>query len=268
VLSAVIFDMDGTLAETERDVHRLAFNLSFERLGLPDRWDEALYGELVSVAGGRERLRFYFDRYRRIRVDERLMTELCEIKNEESQRLLPRLVPRPGIVRLIDELHEENVTTAVATCGSRQVVGPLLTTLLGHDVAARFASIVTGEDVTRKKPDPEAYGLTLAKIGLTAGQTLVIEDSRNGLEAAGAAHLPSVVIPSFYSLGHDFRRADLVVDELGEPERSSRIRYNPHGIRVGAMVEVSTLRTLHHTVVGRRRKAAEYVTSSRRGRER
>jgi len=249
MLHAVVFDLDGTLAETERDGHCVAFNLAFERLGLPDRWDGALYGELLWVAGGKERIRFYFDRYRPLPASERdrLAVELHRLKNEAFRQLTDeaRIPPRPGILRLLDELHREGLITAVATTGSREWVEPLLERLLGRDRSSRFALIVTGEDVARKKPDPEVYILTLSKLGLSPQEALAVEDSQNGLEAAKRAELPCLLIPSGYSRDHDLSTADLVVDELGDPGMPSRILMNSHGIEIGEVIDVETLRRLH-----------------------
>lgn len=253
MLRAVIFDVDGTLAETERDGHRDAFNRAFERLGLPDRWDELLYDQLVRVAGSRERLAHYFDRHRSLSAAERerLAEEAYRIKNEEFRRLVAagRIRVRPGILRLIDTLQAGGLLTAVATAGSRGVIQPLLEKLLGRDRVSRLAAIVTGEDVARKKPDPEVYRLTLSKLRLSPCEALVVEDSQNGLEAAKAAGLPCLIVPSHYRWSHDFGRADLIVEELGDPGVPSRVLYNPHGITVDTRVEMETLCQLHRAAI-------------------
>jgi HAD superfamily hydrolase (TIGR01509 family) len=249
MLHTVIFDLDGTLAETERDGHRVAFNHAFERLGLPDRWDEALYGELLWVTGGKERLHFYFDRYRPLPASERdrLVGALHRVKNAAFRQLIEELciAPRPGILRLFDELHGEGVTTAVATTGSREWVEPLLERLLGRDRFSRIAAVTTGEDVTRKKPDPEAYTVTLSKLSSSPRQALAIEDSRNGLDAAKAAGLPCLIVRSSYSRDHDLSEADLAVDELGDPGLPCRVLFNPRRLAVGGVIDIQTLRHLH-----------------------
>lgn len=253
ILRVVIFDVDGTLAETERDGHRVAFNHAFERLGLPDRWNEDLYGELLWVTGGKERLRYYFDRYRPMPRSERdrLVEELHRIKNEAFRRLIDEspMAPRPGILRLFDELHEAGLTTAVATTGSRAWVVPLLERLLGRDRVSCIALIITGEDVTHKKPNPEAYTLTLSRLGNSPQEALALEDSRNGLEAAKAAGLPCLIVRSRYSRDHDFSQADLAVEELGGSGVPCRVLVNAHRIDVGDVIDVETLRCLHHRAI-------------------
>ncbi len=250
MLRAVIFDVDGTLAETERDGHRVAFNRAFERLGLPDRWDETLYGKLLWVAGGRERLRFYFDRYRPMPVAERdrLVEELHRVKTHAFRQLIDQslMTPRPGMLRIFDELHQEGLTTAVATTGSRAWVEPLLEGLLGRDRYCLIALITTGEDVVRKKPDPEAYQVTLAKLGISPQEALAIEDSRNGLEAAKRAGLTCIIVRSSYSRNDNFHQADLAVDEFGSPGVPCRVLFNAHRIAVGDVIDAQTLLRLHH----------------------
>jgi len=256
-LRAVVFDVDGTLAETERDGHRVAFNRAFRRLGLPDRWDEALYGRLLWVAGGRERLRFYFDTFRpELRADDNLIRRLHDLKNQEFRRLVAqgRVRPRPGVRRLVRELTDRGVAVGVATTGSREWVEPLLATLLGRELAGRLGVVVTGEDVRRKKPDPEAYLLALGRLGVTAAEAVAVEDSQNGLEAAKAAGLPCLVVVGFYSTeGHDFGRADLVTDGFGEPGRPARVLFNPHGLAVNGLVTAELLAELcrRATITGR-----------------
>ena len=254
-LRVVTFDVDGTLAETERDGHRVAFNHAFERLGLPDRWDEAFYGELLCVTGGRERLHFYFDRYRPVpdAERERLVQKLHRIKTQAFRQLIDQslLTARPGILRLLDNLHRQGLTTAVVTTGSRAWVEPLLEGVLGGDRFCRIALIVTGEDVARKKPDPEAYTHALSKLRVSPQEALAIEDSRNGLEAAKAAGLPCLIIRSSYSYNDDFSRADLALEELGDPGMPCRVLFNAHHIDVQDMIDVETLQRLHHQATAR-----------------
>lgn len=186
VLKAIIFDVDGTLVETERQGHRVAFNRAFERTGLSDRWDEDLYGELLSVAGGRERFLHYFgERCQNSPGDpESIAAELHGLKVEEFAALVrDGLEARPGILRLLGELRQKGIAMAVATTGTR---GPVLELLagLGSGYAARFAAVLTADEALRKKPDPQVYEMALAQLGLSPREALAVEDSRNGLLAA------------------------------------------------------------------------------------
>jgi HAD superfamily hydrolase (TIGR01509 family) len=250
--------VDGTLAETERDGHRVAYNRAFELLGLPDRWDEEFYGRLLWVAGGRERLRFYFEVFRpELRADDGLIRRVHDLKNEELLRMLSAGViePRPGVRRLVAELLAAGIAVGVATTGSREWVGPVLTAVLGPGLAGRLGVVITGDDVSRKKPDPEAYRAALYRLGLEAGEAVAVEDSQNGVEAAPAAGLPCLAVPGFYTLfaGESFAPADLGVDSLGEPGRPGRVLCNPHKIAVDGLVTAQLMASLQQAAVGGRR---------------
>ncbi|MCA3747834.1 MAG: HAD-IA family hydrolase [Rubrobacter sp.] len=254
-LGAVIFDVDGTLAETERHGHRVAFNRAFEKAGLADRWDEKLYGELLEVAGGRERILHYL-RARRPEPPEepeRLAAELHKSKVEEFRKLIRSggLEARPGVLRLIDELHGAGVALAVATTGTRSAVLELLE-CLRPGLAGRFTVILTADEAPAKKPDPQVYEMALSKLGLPASQVLAVEDSRNGLLAARNAGIPCLVTVSEYNAGESFGEADLVLDGLGEPGAPAEVLLDPHGVAPEGRVVVDTqlLRKLMRRAAG------------------
>ena len=216
--AAVIFDVDGTLAETERDGHRVAFNRAFADAGLPWRWDERLYGELLAVTGGRERIvhfarRFAPDWLRHDDVAHRI-AELHAAKNRHYADLVRsgELTLRPGVPALLDQLSAAGVRLAIATTTSRANVDVLLHSTLGEPAAARFEIMVCGEDVARKKPDPEVYAQALRLLRLDARQCVAVEDSANGLRAARAAGIATVVVRSLYTRDEDFAGA-LRVDD-------------------------------------------------------
>jgi HAD superfamily hydrolase (TIGR01509 family) len=219
---AVIFDVDGTLAETERDGHRVAFNRAFAEAGLPWRWDERLYGELLAVTGGRERITRYAQRVdpqwlASDRAGERVAA-LHRRKNEHYAAIVEagELRLRPGVARLLDELAASGVRLAIATTTSRANLDVLLRATVGAAAMARFEVVVCGKDVGRKKPDPEAYLLALRQLGLPAARCLAVEDSASGLRSALAAGIATVVVRSLYTREEDFDGALQVFDGFAD----------------------------------------------------
>ena len=204
MLQAIIWDVDGTLAETERDGHRVAFNLAFEAHGLPWRWDEAHYGELLRITGGRERILHDMasrgDAPPLADERERLARALHQRKNQLYGEILrERGIPlRDGVGALIAQCRGEGVRMAVATTTSRANVDELLSLHLGDRWQRQFDAVVCGEDVQHKKPDPEVYVRCLAMLQIGALETLALEDSPGGVAAARAADVPVVVTRSHY----------------------------------------------------------------------
>lgn len=244
--AAVIFDVDGTLVDSERDGHRVAFNLAFEEAGMADRWDEDLYGRLLSTAGGRKRLRRYLVAEGRPDDEaDRLARRLHRRKTEIFRDLIAdgRVPPRLGVQRLLDEVADAGVPTAIATTGSRAWVEPLLDRLFGLD---RFVVVVTGDDVEVRKPDPEAYEATVARLGADPGEVVVVEDSGNGLRAARKAGLACLVVVNGYTRDHDLDGAALVVDGFGAPGAASVLAGDASALDDGAV----TLATLSRLVDG------------------
>lgn len=243
-LRAVIFDVDGTLVDSERHGHRVAFNQAFEEFGLPYRWDEDTYGELLAVTGGRRRLHHYLEGEG---VDEdereRLVPELHARKSEIFKDLVRegKLEVRPGAVRLLCELDEADVALAVATTGS----GDWVETLLAQVVPdVHFDTMVFGDDVSERKPDPEAFEVALERLGLEAPEVVVVEDSDNGVEAAKAAQLVTAVVVNGYTADQDLDGADLVLDGFGEDGAPARVLADPRGTGCDGILDVATLRRL------------------------
>ena len=207
-LKALIWDVDGTLAETERDGHRIAFNRAFEALGLPQRWSEARYGELLHVTGGRERLLHDMAQRGDLPAGERepLAAELHRRKNAHYAELMAgrTLTLRPGVAELIDEAATRSLVQAIATTTSRANVEALLRLHLGASAATCFSAVLCGEDVRHKKPDPEVYRLCLQALNLRPLEALAIEDSPGGAAAARAAGVPVLVTTSHYFADQPF----------------------------------------------------------------
>ncbi len=211
-MDAVILDVDGTLADTERDGHLVAFNLAFEELGLDHHWDIEEYGRLLEVTGGKQRLQAYLEDQGMSQAErDEIVPRLHARKNERFQELVAsgRVEPRPGVNSLLDELEGAGVRLAVATTGSRVWVEPLLERLFG---LSRFSPVVTGDEAPVRKPDPSAYRQALDGLDLSASSVLAVEDSANGLVAARAAGLACVVVTNDFTADQDFDGAALVVD--------------------------------------------------------
>jgi len=205
MIDAVLWDVDGTLAETERDGHRVAFNGAFEAFGLPWRWDERRYGELLRVAGGRERLladmAAHGDAPAGAGERERLAAALHARKNAIYAELLRSegIALRCGVAALIEQARERGLRQAIATTTSRTPLDALLRLHYGAQWHRRFDAVVCGEDVQRKKPDPEAHLQCLRRLSLgDARRAVAIEDSPMGAAAAHAAGMPVVLARSFY----------------------------------------------------------------------
>ena len=202
MLQAILWDVDGTLAETERDGHLVAMNAAFDELGIPWRWNEQRYGELLRVAGGFERLLFDMESQplAPVSLEERsaLARRIHALKNRRYAELVASgaLPLRAGVRELFDECAAGGVSMAIVTTTSRGNVQALLAAQVGADWDSRFAAVVCAEDAPAKKPDPLAYRLVLERLQLRRGQTVAIEDSAMGLAAATAVGVPVVITRS------------------------------------------------------------------------
>ena len=247
-LRALIFDVDGTLADTERDGHRVAFNLAFAEGGLTWRWDEVRYGELLHVAGGRERILHFIDSDALdvdVREREALVRRLHACKTRHYMRLVHdgavRL--RPGAARLLHEAHAAGLTLAIATTTTRANIDALIAYTLPRGAAEWFSAIGAGEDAPRKKPDPQVYQVVLERLRVAPAECLAFEDSAIGLRAAHAAELATVVVANDYTRDQDFSGAVAVLGGFGEPHTPSRVLAGPPLPR--GVVDVEQLHAWH-----------------------
>jgi HAD superfamily hydrolase (TIGR01509 family) len=221
-MKALIFDCDGVLVDTERDGHRVAFNRAFKALGVDAAWDVSLYGELLLIAGGKERMRAFFDRFGwpdgRAESRDDLIAALHKTKTAIITDMIAsgQLPLRPGIRRIVDEAIAAGVRLGVCTTSHPDTISGVLD-LLGPERKAKFEFVHAGDVVSRKKPDPEIYELAKQSLGLPVSECIVIEDSRNGLLAATGAGLPCLITTSAYTADEDFVEAVGVVAELGDP---------------------------------------------------
>ncbi len=228
VLEALIFDVDGTLADTERDGHRLAFNAAFCEFGLGWDWDVALYGKLLEVTGGKERIRYYVSHFCADFVKPKdfddLVVALHKAKTRHYVELLERggIPLRNGVKRLLGEARDAGFRLAIATTTTPENVTALLRHTLAGEPGDWFEVIAAGDIVSAKKPAPDIYFWALDKLKLDADRCLALEDSENGLKASVGAGLRTVVTVNDYTLGHAFPCAVAVLSDLGEPGQPFR----------------------------------------------
>ncbi|OOZ38853.1 phosphatase [Solemya pervernicosa gill symbiont] len=223
-LEALLFDVDGTLADTERDGHRVAFNLAFADAGLDWEWSEELYGKLLAVTGGKERIRYYLDNYntefkRPDDLDE-FIAGLHKAKTAHYVKLLSNgVIPlRSGVRRLIDEARAAGLRLAVSTTTTPANVEALLENALAPGSMAWFEVIAAGDIVPAKKPAPDIYDYAMEQMGLKPEQCIAFEDSYNGIRSSLGAKLKTIVAVNGYTRDEDFEGAEIILNEWGEPD--------------------------------------------------
>lgn len=227
-LEALLFDVDGTLADTERDGHRPAFNRAFADAGLDWHWDVALYGELLAVTGGKERMKFYVEKFRPDYVKpadfDAMVVDLHRAKTRHYAALAGEggIPLRPGVRRLLEEARAAGLRLGIATTTTPENVTVLLEHSLGKGSADWFEVIAAGDIVPHKKPAPDIYFHAMEKMNLRPERCLAFEDSENGIRASLAAGLKTVITVNDYTLTHDFSGATLVLSDLGEPDAPCR----------------------------------------------
>ncbi len=224
-LQALLFDVDGTLADTERDGHRVAFNRAFAEAKLDWEWSEALYGELLAVTGGKERIRFYLEKFntgfeKPDNFDE-FVAGLHQAKTRHYVQMLGEgLIPlRPGVKRLIEEARAAGLRLAVATTTTPENVSALLENALHPEAMSWFEVIAAGDIVPAKKPAPDIYTWAMEQMNLKPEQCIAFEDSYNGILSSRGAELTTIVAINGYTAEDEFDGAAIVLDHWGEPEQ-------------------------------------------------
>jgi HAD superfamily hydrolase (TIGR01509 family) len=252
-VTALVLDCDGVLGDTERYGHLPAFNATFAEHGLPVRWSEDEYAEKLKIGGGKERMASLFADPRLVRTagipdDDAARAELLATWHRAKTARFTALVAqgaipaRPGIARVIAEALDAGWTVAVASTSAEPSVRAVLEHAVGAETAARIP-VFAGDVVPAKKPDPAIYLLTVERLGLDPADTLVVEDSRNGLLAATGAGLRCLVTVNGYTRDEAFDEAVLVVSELGDPGRPPvEVLANRCAARPGDLITLDDLR--------------------------
>lgn len=231
---ALIFDVDGTLADTEKDGHRVAFNMAFAEAGLDWDWDVALYGKLLAVTGGKERMAFYISDFLDTfsipsdATETELSAYIANMHKRKTHFYLQLLktgaIPlRPGVERVLNEARQAGLTLAIATTTTPDNVTWLLRSTLGEESIGWFDVIAAGDIVKDKKPAADIFLYAMDKLGLSAEQCIAFEDSENGFLSSNGANLKTIVTTNDYTRDHDFSGAALVLDQMGEADNPAEI---------------------------------------------
>lgn len=218
-IKALIFDVDGTLADTE-EAHRVAFNLAFQRCKLDWVWTPAEYRALLSVTGGKERLTHYIQHLDVSAYERRHLSTMLPGIHAEKTRFYSAFVAdgavplRDGVAPLLDEALVAGCKLAIASTTTAVNIDALLRSTLGPRGRGMFTAIACGDQVRAKKPAPDVYQLALRALDILPEQAIAFEDSPNGLRASASAGLPTVVTPTFWTEGGDFAEAALLLPSL------------------------------------------------------
>jgi HAD superfamily hydrolase (TIGR01509 family) len=221
-IKAAFFDQDGVIIDTERDGHRVSFNMTFKEFGFTDEWDVDYYHELLQIAGGKERMKHHwktkgFSRPLTEEAIDNLVKEMHKRKTAIFVDLIEsgKLPLRPGIRRFMKELMEAGIQIGVCTTSNEQAAKAITEKILSD---IKFDIVLAGDVVKNKKPDPEIYNLALSRLGLQPDECFVVEDSKNGVKAAKAASMKTIVTTNGYTEKEDVEAGDVIVSSLGEPD--------------------------------------------------
>lgn len=254
-LEALIFDVDGTLADTE-EAHRQACNIAFVAHGLQWYWSVGAYMDLLKVRGGKERIGRYIDSLPESPAEKERLHRLVPRLHETKTRLYAELVERgraplrPGVETLIRAARDAGVRLAIASTTSAANVTALVSTTLGPQALHWFSTIACGDVVPNKKPAPDIYRFALAALDVSPAQCVAFEDSAAGVRAAKAAGLFTIATPSLWTVGEDFTAADIVLRSLAD------LDWSPHPAAKPQLERIARLQILDAI-------AAERVTAPR-----
>jgi beta-phosphoglucomutase-like phosphatase (HAD superfamily) len=223
-LEALIFDVDGTLVDTE-ELHRQAYNQTFLDFGFGWEWNADRYAELLNISGGQARIARYIDMIDLPPAEKIRLRRIIPAIHKEKTRLYGELAAsntvllRPGVARLIGEAQHAGIPVGFVASSASANVDTLISSTLGRDLRKAVGPIVCGDMVTRKKPAPDVYELILTMLRASTWATVAFEDSTNGLMAAKAVGLYTIVTPSRWTMAQTFQGADIVLASLGDPDK-------------------------------------------------
>lgn len=221
-IKAVFFDQDGVIIDTEKDGHRVSFNMTFKEFGFTDEWSVDYYHELLQIAGGKERMKHHLQTKgfsKPIRPEE--VDELVKAMHKRKTELFVELIEsgklplRPGIRRFMHEAMDGGLKVCVCTTSNERSAKAITEKVLSD---IKFDIVLAGDVVEKKKPDPAIYNLALSMTGLDPDEVIVVEDSRNGVLAAKAAHTNVVVTTNSYTENEDLSSGDIIVSCLGDED--------------------------------------------------
>ena len=247
-IKALIFDVDGTIADTE-ETHRQAFNAAFLEHGLPWDWSRREYAELLRTSGGKERLETYIDSLGLKAQERTRLLGMVQLIHASKTRNYGELIAdgraplRPGVARLIGEARAAGLRLGIASTTTSANISALIGAQFGADAWNWFEAMACGDVVANKKPAPDIYTRALGMLRLPAADCVAFEDSVNGLKSAKAAGLYTVVTPTIWSEGHDFRGADLLLSSLGDAQ--APLQGEDARLAGGTCLTLARLRQLH-----------------------
>ena len=223
-LEGIIFDVDGTIANTE-DIHRQAFNKAFSKFNLNWYWSKEKYRELLFISGGKERIQKYLIENKTVKKDSGFIEELHNCKSEYYRSIIINsdIRLRPGIQRIIEEAKENNIKIGIATNSSTENLITLIKKTLGTKPEKLFNTIITSNIVIDKKPSPEVYYRALKDLQLSANKCIAIEDTANGNDSAIQAGLRTIITTHAYTVDNNFNGASLVLNNLGDPNNEFKV---------------------------------------------
>jgi HAD superfamily hydrolase (TIGR01509 family) len=228
-LKGIIFDVDGTLAKNEQKGHRVAFNLAFKSAGLDWVWNVDTYNKLLNVPGGKERIQYFIENYKpEFKKSIKMDSWIEKLHKEKTKYYIEILkngkIPlRKGVKRLLIEIHRTNIKIAIATSSSLQSVLALLNYSFFHGSESWFNVIGTNDNIKAKKPAPDIYEHVLKQLELSPKECIAIEDSQSGLQSATSAGVKTIVTVNNYTAHDNFQKAELVLNNLGEPSQPCQI---------------------------------------------